>query len=102
MTPKQVKSKLKKLLAKEAKIIDEIVELRDKICKHHTLYYKPHGSSGGWDGDSSYWYEWRCYDCGKRWSTPQERRFTEQYPHAIEVYKYNAGNKPQEFPPELS
>ena len=98
MTPKQVRSKLAKLHAKEKKISEDILDLRAQ-CSHKTLFYKPEGDSGGWDYVSSYWYSWRCYDCGQRWTTPQELRFTEQYPHAIKVYKYNRDSAgPTEFP----
>jgi len=61
-------------------ITSEIKDLQDCLkdiqdsCPHVTSVYSAHGSMRNWDlDDPAYWYDHYCYDCGKRWTSPQGR-----------------------------
>jgi hypothetical protein len=62
---------------------DYIKSIQDH-CEHPAghLFYKARGSSGGWDYDPSYWYEWKCTYCDSKWTTPQNYEFIKNTPHA--------------------
>ncbi|QIG70849.1 hypothetical protein EVB91_300 [Rhizobium phage RHph_I1_18] len=62
-----------KLRCQEAKVRDNIAQLQEQ-CPHTISAYAAKGSSGGWDGDSYYWFERYCYDCTKRWVQDQDQR----------------------------
>lgn len=42
-----------------------------KTCPHTNATKKGNSSTGSWDRDDSYWWEFDCPDCGKRWTEPQ-------------------------------
>lgn len=51
----------------------ELESVQAKCTHQGDLTYKYQGSSGNWDrNDDCYWIEWRCQDCGKRWTTSQD------------------------------
>lgn len=73
---------LKKIIS-DAK---EKIKYIQASCPHPAghLYFKHCGSSGGWDNEASYWYEWKCTYCDSRWTTPQDYNLVLAKPHAIE------------------
>lgn len=56
-------------------------------CPHVNSTYEARGSSGNWDRDDNYWYNWECADCGKHWTTEQGMEARKAYPFATEVKK---------------
>ena len=55
-------------------------------CKHPAPHMRYRGSSGNYDSSSdSYWIDWHCPDCDKRWLTDQGHEHTSKYPNAIKV-----------------
>ena len=62
-----------------------LVILQDEMCPHEKLTYKNEGSSGNWDNEEYYWRDWKCYICGKRWTTDQTYESETKYPHAIDI-----------------
>jgi len=58
-------------------------------CPHETLTYKYQGDTGNWcKADDSYWIDWKCDDCDKRWQTTQDDSWCLTkvvYPHAKEI-----------------
>ena len=92
ITSKQVIKKKISIELKILKLNDELTDLQDK-CPHHTLRYRGCGTSGGWDYEGSYWYDWFCPDCDKRWRTEQkydiEMDILKKYPNAKKIDKYD-------------
>ena len=73
ITPNQVKRKYSTINTKIAKLNEQLVELRT-LCSHPDLTKKYGGNTGNYDPSAdSYWIDWACPDCGKRWSTDQDR-----------------------------
>lgn len=97
MTPKQV---VRKKLSIESKIdkLNASLEQLKETCSHYSLRYRNQGSSGGWDSEGSYWIDWYCQDCEKRWNTGQtyiaEQDVLKTYPHATKIDRYN---QPKEY-----
>jgi len=67
-----------KISTKVKKINENISALRKNLseiqetCPHINLTKTSHGSTGNYDPtQDSYWYEFICHDCGKRWSEEQ-------------------------------
>ncbi len=92
MTSKQVIKNKISIELKILKLNDELTDLQDK-CPHHTLRYRGCGTSGGWDYEGSYWYDWFCPDCDKRWRTEQnydvKMSILKKYPNAKKIDKYD-------------
>lgn len=69
------------------------LELRQiqEECNHQgDLQYTYDGDSGNYDKSQDvYWIDWKCNDCGKRWTTSQDNgwNLTHFYPNAKEVKK---------------
>jgi transposase-like protein len=82
----QVQAVLKKRIQIEKKIkeYEHRLEQLQKECPHHNLEYKNEGSTGSWDRDDSYWTNWFCPDCDKRWTTDQSYEIKQKYPQAID------------------
>lgn len=75
----KIATKYNRLQSKICKILLEIEELR-ALCPHENLTYKLCGSTGHWDrSDDSYWIDWSCQDCGKKWTTDQKQRLAFDY-----------------------
>lgn len=70
-------------------ILQEKLEILREECPHQDLTYKYGGSSGNYDRyDDSYWIDWSCNDCGKRWVTSQDNSYhltSVVYPHAVRI-----------------
>ena len=48
----------------------EYIQLQE-TCSHPNAIGKKGGSTGNWDRDDSYWINYNCPDCEKRWMTDQ-------------------------------
>ena len=83
-------TEIEAVLKKRKQIESKISEYEKKLeqlqnnCPHHSLEYKNCGSTGSWDRDDSYWTEWYCPDCDKRWTTDQSYAIKQKYSHAID------------------
>jgi hypothetical protein len=85
MTPKQVQRKLVVIQKRTASAYAALKALQD-TCAHPTPTYKYCGSSGSYDpSNDSYWIDWHCPDCNKKWNTPQHRQHTDKYPNAVRI-----------------
>lgn len=67
---KSTRNMMNKLFDKKDSILEEIADYQS-ICAHKTSVYRADGSSGNWDNDAYYWYDFYCYDCRKRWTHEQ-------------------------------
>jgi hypothetical protein len=60
-------------------------------CEHKgDLTYKYEGGGDGWSSADTFWMEWHCHECGKRWTTSQDNAFeltTKVHPNAKQVRK---------------
>ncbi len=88
-TQKQINKKRQQIEAKIKKAYEALSELR-KECNHSgDLVYKLDGNTGNWDkSEDSYWINWICNDCGKRWTTSQDDIYNltnKVYPNAKEI-----------------
>lgn len=73
MTPKQIQRKRKSIYNKQVKLSEELYELQT-LCTHTNVTKKYGGNTGNYDPSAdSYWIDWNCLDCGKRWTTDQDR-----------------------------
>lgn len=73
MTPRQVQRKLNSILNKQMKLREELGELQ-LLCTHPDVTKQYRGDTGNYDpSQDSYWINWHCPDCDKRWTTPQDR-----------------------------
>lgn len=73
MTPKQVQRKYRSLTEKITKLYDQVAELQHE-CTHPDVTKQYRGDTGNYDpSQDSYWINWHCPDCGKRWRTDQDR-----------------------------
>lgn len=73
MTPKQVQRKRISILDKITKLGNQLTELQS-LCLHTDVTKKYGGDTGNYDpSQDSYWIDWHCPDCGKRWTTDQDR-----------------------------
>ena len=76
---------VKRRHAIEAKIKEwsnKLVALESE-CPHYNSWYENKGSTGSWDRDDSFWRDYECEDCGKRWTTEQSIDMEKKYPHAV-------------------
>lgn len=65
-----VKAKRLKLEAIAAEAHAALKTLRETCDHSGTVTYKYRGDSGNYDtSQDSYWIEWNCHDCDKRWLT---------------------------------
>ena len=71
MTPKQVKRKRITIQNKMIKLNEHLAELQI-LCQHPNVEKTYKGNTGNYDPSAdSYWIDWRCPDCDKRWTTDQ-------------------------------
>ncbi len=72
MTPAQIRRRYKTIEKKQWKWDNAERELQS-ICTHPNAIGKNFSDTGNWDrSQDSYWTEWHCTDCGKKWSTEQK------------------------------
>lgn len=75
-------------LQRRAAALQAAVDLLRIECPHRAPHYKYRGNTGSHDpSDDSYWIDWSCPDCGKRWTTGQSHAEVLKYPGAVEVRK---------------
>lgn len=73
MTPKQVQRKRQSISDKVAKLSGQLWDLQ-AACSHPDVTKQYRGDTGNYDpSQDSYWINWHCSDCDKRWTTPQDR-----------------------------
>lgn len=93
VTPKEVykrllfKEKMKKKVAaaeKKIELAEKALEKIQKSCPHYDSVYRNKGSTGNWDRDDSFWREYECFDCGKKWTTDQSYNLYKIYPYAVD------------------
>lgn len=71
MTPQQVKQRFDYIDARLDHWAEILVRLQGE-CTHPNVKKKYRGSSGNYDPSAdSYWIEFDCPDCGKRWQEDQ-------------------------------
>lgn len=71
MTPNQVRRKLA-VINKNQEKWDQAERDLWANCPHPDASKKYCSSTGNWDrNDDAYWIEWKCPDCGRKWSTVQ-------------------------------
>jgi hypothetical protein len=59
-------------LEKQINILENKKEKLMNKCKHNNAVREYKGNTGNYDPSrDSYWIEYRCYDCGKFWTTDQ-------------------------------
>jgi hypothetical protein len=71
MTPAQIQKQRDKI---KAKINEWTVKLREleQACPHTNVSRKAKADTGNWcPSDDTYWYEFKCPDCGKFWIEDQ-------------------------------
>lgn len=73
LTPKQIRRKRTNINAKIEKLHEQLRELKT-VCEHPDVTKKYGGSTGNYDPScDAYWIDWACSDCGKKWTTDQDR-----------------------------
>ena len=73
MTSKQIQRKYTTIMNKKAKLSIQLSELQE-LCTHPDITKQYRGDTGNYDpSQDSYWINWHCPDCDKRWTTPQDR-----------------------------
>lgn len=71
MTPAQVRRKLTTIVKNQEKW-DQAERDLQLLCSHPNATKKYCGDTGNWDrAADSYWIEYRCPDCGKKWNVDQ-------------------------------
>jgi hypothetical protein len=71
MTPSQVKRKRITIQNKMNTLNEQMAELKT-MCQHPNVDKKYRANTGNYDPSAdSYWIDWNCQDCGKRWMTDQ-------------------------------
>lgn len=85
---------VRKRKAIEAKIKewDRKLDALQESCPHYNSWYENQGSTGSWDRDDSFWRNYECEDCGKRWTTDQGIEQDRKYPHAEKGKRDGNGN----------
>jgi len=75
MNTKQIKAYVLKRQQAAAKAYMDIKAVQDEVCPHEGLEGKYGGSSGNYDPScDSYWVDFKCSVCGKRWTEDQDQQ----------------------------
>ena len=83
----QIQKKVETAKKNIAKAEAKLDALQDS-CPHYDSEYVNKGSTGSWDRDDSFWRDYTCNDCGKKWQTDQSYEMYAKYPYAIDrTYK---------------
>lgn len=86
-----IKKKIERINIK-INALNEEIKTTQESCPHADLEYKYGGSSGNYDrSQDDYWLDWKCNDCGKRWTTSQENPWHQtkiQHPQSKRVLKF--------------
>lgn len=71
MTPAQVRRRLR-TIRKHQEVWDDAEKQLQEACKHPGVVEKYCGNSGNYDPSAdSYWIDYHCPDCDKRWTEDQ-------------------------------
>ena len=71
MTQDEIRAKMNALMIKEEKIALKMIKLQNK-CEHPNVNKKYRSNTGNYDPTAdSYWIEYDCLDCDRRWSEDQ-------------------------------
>jgi hypothetical protein len=71
MTPMQIRRKRITINGKIEKLAEQLKQLQD-LCQHTNVEKKYGANTGNYDPSAdSYWIDWKCPDCNKRWRTDQ-------------------------------
>jgi len=71
MTPMQVRRRRVNIEKKLAELEQRLAQLQE-TCTHPLVDKKFGANTGNYDPSAdSYWINWRCPDCNKRWRTDQ-------------------------------
>jgi hypothetical protein len=71
MTAMQIRRKHINITGKITTLQEQIKQLQE-LCQHTNVEKKYKANTGNYDPSAdSYWIDWRCPDCGKRWITDQ-------------------------------
>jgi transposase-like protein len=54
-------------------------------CPHYDSEYRNKGNTGSWDREDTFWRDYECHDCGKRWQTDQAYENYKIYPYAKDM-----------------
>jgi len=69
--PTKIHKKVKDLQLEISRLRKEIDELMEQ-CPHTHTVHAYGGNTGNWSkSDDCYWIDFKCYDCGKRWTKYQ-------------------------------
>jgi hypothetical protein len=67
----KIRNAVKRLEDKITKLYNDIKDIRE-TCPHEHLQGKFGANTGNWcSSDDSYWVDFVCQDCGKRWTEDQ-------------------------------
>jgi transposase-like protein len=71
----------KKVAKADAGIKKAYQKLHDlqETCPHYDSEYRNYGN-----GEDSYWRNYECHDCGKKWQTDQAYELYKKYPYAVD------------------
>ena len=71
MTQEEIRKKWESIDKREEKIAKELAKLQSS-CQHPNVLSKYNSNTGNYDPSSdSYWIEYSCPDCRKRWIEDQ-------------------------------
>lgn len=71
ITQDKIRDKMDKLISKEDKIAAKMLKLQSQ-CQHPNVNKQYNGNIGNYDPTAdSYWIEFKCPDCDKRWNEDQ-------------------------------
>lgn len=71
MTPLQVHSK-REVLSRQMDRLEKALDRLQAACHHLNVVKTYKGNTGNYDPSAdSYWIEFKCPDCGKRWNEDQ-------------------------------
>lgn len=86
MTAKQIAKKVTRRKNRIRQLQSEIAQIQEN-CPHQNLLYSFGGSTGSWDREDSFWIDFYCKDCEKRWQTDQSRENLALTDHATKMNK---------------
>lgn len=71
MTPEEIRKKWVSIDRRETKLAKELKELQE-LCSHKNVSKLHKANTGNYDPSAdSYWIEFHCPDCQKRWYVDQ-------------------------------
>ena len=69
----KISTRIRTIKKKSNKIHEEIRDIQDNVCTHPNMTFEYKSGGGGWSNPkTSYWKEFECPDCQKRWHSETE------------------------------